>query len=111
MNIQSPGAKWTPHKTARLDIQALGEGGYHFPVGKALAGFPLAPGRFGNAEGIRRRIHFQSRFLPQPFQIAGEGRVEAVAMNGIGFCFSGGHGGIQNPRQKEEARTPTRVSP
>lgn len=59
-------------KSTRPDLQAIRYCGEHFTVGKALAGLPLAPGRFGDSQGIRRRVHFQTRLLPQSGQIVSE---------------------------------------
>ncbi len=84
-------------------MQARGNRREHFSAGETLAGFPLAPGGFANAEGFSGHVHFQPRLLPQSFQIGCKNRAKAIAMEGIGFCFSGGHGGIWNPHRKRGA--------
>lgn len=84
-------------------MQARGNRREHFSAGKTLAGFPLAPGGFANAEGFSGHVHFQPRLLPQSFQIGCKNRTQAIVMESIGFCFSGGHGGIWNPRRKKGA--------
>ncbi len=94
MNFRIAATIFPFQQDAWFDLQAVGDGGEHFAGGKALARFPLAPGGFGDAEGICGRIHFQARLLSQAHQIAGKKAVKTVVLAGFGFCFSGGHGWI-----------------